>query len=337
MMTPALRKRIARALIYTFSFLALAISGYIGYTAFHYQQMTKDWYQPLTEDVPSEIRSVDQPLPADRAQLLQKRELFEKAKPLKPFSLLLIGIDSRDGERARSDTMILASIHPAKQRAYLLSIPRDSFMKLPGRGYDKVNHAMAYGGPKLLKQSLEHFLGITIDRYMTIDFDGFRKIVDELGGVEVNVKKRMKYTDPSDDTHIDLQPGKQVLNGEQALDYARYRKSDLGREDSDYERIVRQQEILRALANKGDSVHAFLKAFKLMDILGQHVKTDLSEAEISSLLVTYYDPDKNHLETDTLRGSDQRIWRNGILGWYYLVPNEERNRVHSLLLQELKP
>jgi LCP family protein required for cell wall assembly len=251
--------------------------------------------------------------------------------------MLLIGIDSRDGERARSDTMILASVHPAKQRAYLLSIPRDSFMKLPGRGYDKVNHAMAYGGPKLLKQSLEQFLGITIDRYMTIDFDGFRKIVDELGGVEVNVKKRMKYTDPSDDTYIDLQPGKQVLNGEQALDYARYRKSDLGREDSDYERIVRQQEILRALANKGDSMQAFFKAFKLMDILGQHVKTDLSEEEISSLLVTYYDPAKNHLETDTLRGSDQRIWRSGILGWYYLVPSEERNRVHSRLLQELKP
>ncbi|MET3290644.1 UNVERIFIED_CONTAM: LCP family protein required for cell wall assembly [Brevibacillus sp. OAP136] len=326
---------IKQVLVYMGAAILLAILAYVSYTFYHYRQMTHEWYQPLAE-TPADATHVqgmehvliNQPAPVDELPLGPQ-------KTLKPFTLLLIGIDSRDGEKARSDTMILCTVHPADQRVYLLSIPRDSFMELPGRGYDKVNHAMAFGGPGMVKTALQNFLNVKIDRYMTIDFDGFRKIVDELGGVEINVKKRMKYTDPTDDTYIDLKPGLQTLNGKQALDYARYRKSDLGKEDSDYERIVRQQEIIKGLAGKGDSVQSFLKAFKLMDILGKHVKTDLTQQEISSLLKTYYDPQKNHIETDTLLGSDERIWRNGIRGWYYLVPKEERKRVQKQLEKEL--
>ncbi|GAA4704732.1 LCP family protein [Brevibacillus fulvus] len=326
--------------------LALALAAAIGYSSYsfyEYRQMTHNWYQPLEEQkgpVQSITPQPSAPLPLPGSQPPQPSgpaaiRAALQTKPLKPFLLLLIGIDSREGERARSDTTILAAINPGKQRAFLLSIPRDTYMELPGRGYDKVNHAMAYGGPKLLKQTLEKCFQVKIDHYMTIDFDGFRKVVDELGGVTVNVKKRMKYTDPSDDTKIDLYPGVQTLNGKQALDYARYRKSDLGHEDSDYERIKRQQEILQALANKGDSVQAFLKAFKLMQIMGQHVKTDLTEEQISSLLVTYYDPDRNELQTQMLAGRDERIWHNGILGWYYLISSKEKARVHMQLLKEL--
>lgn len=323
-------------LIFVVSAIILAIIVYVSYTVYQYKQMTQEWYQPITEvhDASAHTQGIENVLMNQPASIPDLQVGPEKT--LKPFTLLLIGIDSRDGEKARSDTMILCTIHPSDQRVYLLSVPRDSFMELPGRGYDKVNHAMAFGGPGMVKKSLQNFLGIKIDRYMTIDFDGFRKIVDELGGVEINVKKRMKYTDPTDDTYIDLQPGLQTLNGKQALDYARYRKSDLGRDDSDYERIVRQQELMKSLAGKGDSVESFLKAFKLMDILGKHVKTDLTQQEISSLLKTYYDPKKNHIETDTLVGTDERIWRNGIRGWYYLIPKEERMRVQKQLEKELR-
>ncbi len=323
-----------RILGYAIAILFLGLVGAIMFALFSFQQMTRNWYQPLSNDLGLHAQLEGQSGPTVRAPVL---ELLKKPAPLKPFTLLLVGIDSRDGERARSDTMILAAVHPEKQRSYLLSIPRDTFMQLPGRGYDKVNHAMAFGGPQLVKQSLESFFHMKIDKYMTIDFDGFRKIVDELGGVEVNVKKRMKYTDPTDDTYIDLRPGVQTLNGKQALDYARYRKSDKGPDDSDYDRILRQQEIMKALANKGDSVQAFVKAFKLMDVLGQHVKTDLTDQEIASLLVTYYDPKNNQIVTETLKGADERIWRHGIRGWYYLVPQEERKRIRSKFFQELAP
>ncbi len=313
-----------RVIILLVAVTITAAASYIGYTMNQYKQMTREWYHPISPEPPSRIHTAQSP-----------EAPLEAEKKLQPFTLLLIGIDSRDGERARSDTMIVTVVNPENQSVYLLSIPRDSYMQLPGRGYDKLNHAMAYGGASLVKTSLEKFADIKIDRYMTIDFEGFRKVVDELGGVEVNVKKRMKYSDPTDDTYIDLQPGLQVLNGKQALDYARYRKSDIGREDSDYDRIVRQQEILKALASKGDSMESFLKAFKLMEILGKHVKTDLTEEEISLLLRTYYDPKKNHIETDTLAGVDERIWHNGIRGWYYLITKDEQKRVHERIKAEL--
>ncbi|MCK9910114.1 LCP family protein, partial [Microbacteriaceae bacterium K1510] len=123
-------------------------------TAYHYKQMTNEWYQPLADESHPEptLKANAQTPPA--STMLPNQELFTKPKPLKPFLILLIGVDSREGERARSDTMILAAIHPSNQHAYLLSIPRDSLMEVPGRGYDKVNHAMAFGGPKLLKKSL---------------------------------------------------------------------------------------------------------------------------------------------------------------------------------------
>jgi len=323
-----------RVFLYVFLVFFLVMAGSVLYTAYHWKKMTAEWYQPLSDEPQAGSNQILEGISKPGTPSV---ELYTKAQPLEPFTILLIGIDSRDGEKARSDTMILATVHPSRQRAYLLSIPRDSYMNLPQRGYDKVNHAMAFGGPAMVKKTLEQFFEIKVDRYMTIDFDGFRKVVDELGGVEVHVKKRMKYTDPTDNTDIDLQPGTQTLNGEQALDYARYRKSDIGPEDSDYDRIVRQQEIIKALANKGDSVQAFLKAFKLMDIMGKHIKTDLTEQEIASLLVTYYDPKRNTLETDTLRGADERIWHNGIRGWYYLVPKKERIRIHERIQQELVP
>ncbi|MFD2369991.1 LCP family protein [Brevibacillus sp. GCM10020057] len=320
------KKHWKNILFHTLSCLLIGALVTVAYTAYQYKQMTAKWYAPI-EGSTGAVKQASASLPP--------RDLLTTGEPLKPFLLLLLGVDSRDGESARSDTIMLAAIHPSRQSAYLLSIPRDSYMQLAGKGYDKINHAMAYGGPRMVKESLEKFLDVKIDRYMSVDFDGFRQIVDELGGVTVDVKKRMKYSDPSDDTYIDLQPGLQTLTGEQALDYARFRKSDLGREDSDYQRINRQQEIVRALAAKGATVEAYSKAFSLMEILGNHVKTDLTEGEIASLLLSYGDATPNALRTDTLIGQDERIWHNGILGWYHLVPSSERERVHQQILQAL--
>ncbi|WNC16566.1 LCP family protein [Brevibacillus brevis] len=321
-----MKKRWKQIAFHTLSCLTLAALVAVAYTAYQYKQMTQKWYAPI-EGSPGSVQHA--------AAALPPRDLLTAAEPLKPFLLLLLGVDSRDGESARSDTIMLAAIHPEKQSAYLISIPRDSYMQLSGKGYDKVNHAMAYGGPKLVKETLEKFLDVKIDRYLSVDFEGFRQIVDELGGVSIDVKKRMKYSDPSDDTYIDIQPGLQTLTGEQALDYARYRKSDLGKEDSDYQRINRQQEIIRALAAKGASVQAYAKAFSLMEIVGNHVKTDLTDEEIAALLLAYGDPTPNVIRTDTLVGQDERIWHNGILGWYHLVPGTERERVHQQIVQTL--
>lgn len=318
-------KRIA---FHTVSCLTIGTLLLVAYSAYQYKQMTDQWYAPIDGSNGQAKQA---------AVSLPPRDLLTGTEPLQPFVALLLGVDSRDGENARSDTMMLATIHPAKQSVYLLAIPRDSYMELPGKGYDKVNHAMAFGGPKMVKESLEKFLNVKIDRYISVDFEGFRQIVDEMGGVTVDVKKRMKYSDPSDDTYIDIQPGLQSLSGEQALDYARYRKSDLGKEDSDYMRIGRQQEILKALAEKGNSMQVYTKAFSLMEIVGQHVKTDLTEQEIASLLLSYGDGTPNTIKADSLIGQDERLWHNGIVGWYHLVPSTERDRVRQQIIKELTP
>ncbi|WP_241236208.1 LCP family protein [Brevibacillus marinus] len=321
-----------------------SVAGYTFWTAYQFKKMTREWYQTLPGDAPTRTvgeSSGPSPLTArDGALPQQPREpaipLVPPVRQLKPFTLLLIGVDSREGERARSDTLMLAAVHPGRQRVYLLSIPRDSYMELPGRGFDKVNHAMAYGGPALLKGALERYFAIPIDRYITIDFQGFRRVVDELGGIQLYVKKRMKYTDPTDGTQIDLQPGLHLLNGKQALDYARYRKSDIGREDTDDERIVRQQEILRALARKGASWQGWWKASRLLDILGDHIRTNLSEEEIASLWLSFADAPQDLLVTDTLNGRDQRIWHNGLRVWYFFADQGEARRIRQRFAEELQ-
>lgn len=349
------KRRAAKRLI---GLLILALigtaAGYTFLTAYHFQQMTREWHQTLPSDPPPLRERCGDPCSGmarnRESAILAPREgggtslgmrgallpLFPPIRQLKPFTLLLMGVDSREGERARSDTLMLAAVHPGRQRIYLLSIPRDSYMELPGRGWDKVNHAMAYGGPALVKRTLEQYFQIPIDRYITIDFQGFRRVVDELGGIHIYVKKRMQYTDPGDGTQIDLEPGLHLLNGKQALDYARYRKSDIGRADTDNQRIARQQEILQALVRKSESWRGWWKSFKLMEILGDHIKTDLSEEEMASLWLTFYDAPQDLLVTDTLKGRDQRIWRNGGGVWYFLVDAGEKQRIQQRFAQELR-
>jgi len=127
--------------------------------------------------------------------------------------------------------MFVATIDEATKSVSLLSVPRDTRVKIPGHGWDKINHAYANGGSQLSQKAVENLLGIPIDYYVTIDFAGFYKIVDAVGGVDVDVEKRMYYEDPYDELVIDIQPGMQHMNGKTAIQYVRYRDSegDIGR------------------------------------------------------------------------------------------------------------
>jgi len=157
------------------------------------------------------------------------------------LNVLLLGCDDVEEVR-RADTIMVLFLNPRLERAALLSIPRDSRVQIPGHGLDKINHAYAYGEVELAQQTVEQFLGITVDYYAQIGFDTFVEVVDELGGVDVDVGKRMK-------THtyyesIDLQKGYQHLSGREALQFVRYR------DDSDIERGKRQQQLLGALVDQ---------------------------------------------------------------------------------------
>jgi LCP family protein required for cell wall assembly len=181
---------------------------------------------------------------------------------------LIVGSDSREGlseaERQRlatgqaagrrTDTMMLLHIPRGGGQPTLVSLPRDSYVPIPGRGRNRLNAAYAFGGPKLLVQTVEGVTGIRIDHYMEIGFDGFASLVDAVGGVSLCVDAPMN--DPK--AGLKLGAGCQVLNSRQALGYVRTRASARG----DLDRVVRQQQFISALIDKMTSPGVLLNPFR---------------------------------------------------------------------------
>lgn len=313
--------------------LFLASISVAGYGYIKYKNMTEQWYQPLKpnqqdkEEVPSSHQT--------NGERGEEEKEEEANITLKPFNMMILGVDSRGEKRSRSDTMMLASVNPLQKKVTLLSIPRDTLAQIPGHGRDKFNHSMFFGGPPLVKETMEKFFGIEINHYVSVDFEGFIRLVDELGGIEVDVKRRMKYHDPSDGTDINLSPGIQLLNGEQALDYARFRKSDIGSDASDFDRMDRQQEVVRKITDKATSLSTVFRVFNLMEILGEHVKTDFTEEEVRKLAILFRNFSSSNIATIEMKGINQRIPLHGYSLWVYVVGEEEKKRIQTIIQDTL--
>ncbi len=230
----------------------------------------------------------------------------------KPETILLIGVDQRQPqEPSRSDTIILAVLDPAAPRVDLLSIPRDTRVKIPGHGYDKINAAHALGGPDLLLETINNFLGSHVDKYMAIDFQGFEKIIDTLGGVDIDVDKRMHV--PLED--IDLQPGFQHLDGHDALAFVRYRNDPEG----DVTRVHRQQEFLQALIDQSLRLGIIPKIPKLVNEINRQLKTNLDIKDMLSLALSMKNLDRSNVATHMLPGEGKYV---GDIS-YYLVDQKK--------------
>ena len=192
--------------------------------------------------------------------------------------VMIMGVDHRAEDIGRSDTLMVLSVDTAKEKASLLSIPRDTRVRIEGNGYDKINHAYAFGGHELTKKTVESLLGVPMDYYVMIDVHAFERIIDAIGGVDINVEKRMHYEDPWDDDGglvIDLYPGEQHLDGERAMEYVRYRD-----EEGDIGRIERQQRFMRAVLEQVASPQILPKLPGILDEIKAAVKTDLSTGEM---------------------------------------------------------
>ncbi len=168
------------------------------------------------------------------------------------WNILIIGSDSRGERQARADTIMIAQYNKKENTAKLASIMRDSYVEIPSydKKYNKINAAYYYGGPELLRQTIQHNFGINVSHYVTIDFEAFVKIVDTIApeGIKVNVTQTI-----IDDMRLPLQPGLQALHGKDLLKYARFRHDA----ESDFGRVKRQQEVLRALKQTlTDKVHS---------------------------------------------------------------------------------
>lgn len=214
------------------------------------------------------------------------------------INILLLGIDRRPKEAqapARTDTMLLVTLDPASKSVGMLSIPRDMWVPIPlGKGnvvYDRINTANVYGeindypggGVALTKSTVEYNLGIRVHYYALTDFRGFEKMVDALGGVDVYLEEPLvdyEYPTPDyDTTTIYIPQGRQHLNGEKALWYARSRH-----QDSDFGRMERQQKLLVALRDRFLRPETIPKIPSLLSLLGETIRTDMPPAEMVSLL-----------------------------------------------------
>lgn len=185
-------------------------------------------------------------------------------------------VNSFDG---LSDTMLLIRFNPHTDQLVVLSLPRDTRTLVQGR-MTKLNEANYEGGPALAAMSVSDLLGgVEIDRYVRINVQGVEKLVDALGGVEVNVPKDMSYQDDSQHLYINLKAGEQRLDGDQALQFLRFRYDDHG----DIGRIQRQQMLMRAVLEQAMNPKTIARLPKTLSVIQSHVDTNLSVEELLAL------------------------------------------------------
>jgi polyisoprenyl-teichoic acid--peptidoglycan teichoic acid transferase len=215
-------------------------------------------------------------------------------------NILFMGVDARDkNERPRSDTMLLASINPETKKMALFSIMRDSYVNIPGVGQSKINAAFANGGPELLIETIQKYLNTQIHYYVATDFEGFSKIVDAIGGVDVNVKEAMVH--PDDGIYdIKLPAGQQHLDGEHALMYVRYR----GGPNADFGRTERQRELGKIVAQQMKSPSMLLKLPSILKDVKPYVQTNLGGDDLLKLTALGLKLDTAGMKTEQLPPND---------------------------------
>lgn len=266
--------------------------------------------------------------------------------------ILLLGIGGEKHEGGTlADTIILATLklpnsEQKKPQVGLIAIPRDLVVNIPGLDYRKINNAYAYGeaggkkqGPKLTLKTMEAVLGETVPYYGVIDFEGFKKIIDDLRGIEIHVE--VGFTDsrfPDDRggylAPLTFEPGKQKMNGQRALEFVRSRHGD-NKQGSDFARSRRQQLVLKAVKEKTANLKTLTNLGlidKLLSDLSDHVRTNLNPHELKRLYSLTRDLETADIRSYTIDGEsglvcDQIVEENGA---YVLVPCEGLGRYEKI-------
>ncbi len=210
-------------------------------------------------------------------------EILEARTYSSPANLLVLGVDE-DG--LRSDVMMLVNYDPGENIVNVLSIARDTRIYVDGKP-QKINALIGMGGEILTIQAVEKLTGIRPDYYLTLNFRGFREIIDVLGGVEVDVPLPMHYDDASQNLHIHLEKGRQLLDGKKAEQFIRYRKGNSaaqGYADGDLGRIRAQQTLIRELVAQKLKLRYLSKIDDIYSIVKKYVKTNVTLSDIYKYL-----------------------------------------------------
>ncbi|MBP1992290.1 LCP family protein [Paenibacillus eucommiae] len=253
----------------------LGTAGYYGYS-----------FYKFANDISTDDHGGDKPFTTNQ-NVIDKGKDYEPPKweGKQRVNILLLGGDTRgldSNDLPRSDSLMVASIDPVSKKAHLFSILRDTYVKIPGSGQDRINAAIAIGGPNLAMKTVSDLLGIPVQYYVYTDFEGFIALIDAINGIELDVEKNMKYSDSADGHvyDIDLKKGVQHLTGKTALQYVRFRHDAL----SDYSRTERQRKFLTAVAEKMQTTSSILKLPKILNAIDPYIKTNLSVTDMLKLV-----------------------------------------------------
>ncbi|PEO39963.1 polyisoprenyl-teichoic acid--peptidoglycan teichoic acid transferase TagU [Bacillus wiedmannii] len=241
-----------------------------------------------------------------------------------PISILLLGADARQDEQGRSDSIILMTLNPKKNSMKTLSIPRDTYTEIVGKGkQDKINHAYAFGGMNMAVATVEKFLNIPIHYYIEVNMEGFKGIVDAVGGIDV--ENDLAFT-LEGNTFI---KGAIHLNGEEALGFTRMRKED---PRGDFGRQMRQRQVLQAVIKKGTSFSSLANYSEMLAAIQHNVKTNVTKGQMLKIQQTYKSSLENSEEIQI--SGDGHKAADGI--WYYYVPDHVKQDITNELQSHLE-
>lgn len=311
---PRKKRKIGKIIIRTIlSLFLVAIVAFGGITAYIYSMFTNVDYKNTGKETTIEAIS----------NMLSKDYVY---------NILLIGVDDRkEGQTSRSDTMILLSIDKQNKQLKMLSFMRDTYVSIPGHGNAKMNAACTYGGPQLVMETIEANFGIKVDNYMLVDFNAFKDIVDNLGGVTVEVEQReAEYINKTSRQKIDY--GKEVkLNGEEALVYVRIRYLD-----SDFYRTKRQRKVISAIIESAKKTNP-VDLIKTVEGIMPYIETDMSPAQLtilaeSALFYIGYDMVQGRVPFDGAY-SNKTINGQAVL---YIDLEKTRELVHKFVYEKVE-
>lgn len=271
-------------------FLSLSVI-LVGGAAFYYYQNYKVVDAYTTE--------------SPQPQSASAKPIEEKPEKVGSFNILLLGTDERKNEASRSDTIIVAHFSQEDGKVKMVSIPRDSLVEIPGRGKDKINAAHAYGKEALIEETVENLLGIEIDYYAKVNFKGFTKLVEAIGGVDVNSKRSFYY-----EGHT-FSVGKQHLDGKAALSYVRFRKNV----DGDFGRIERQREVIENVIKKIIKEKDVFAIPEYVSIYNKYVDTNLEILPVVKSVFGMENLNSLSFEGVTLKTTSSKV--DGI--WYEVI------------------
>ncbi|APH16919.1 cell envelope-related function transcriptional attenuator common domain protein [Clostridium sporogenes] len=266
---------------------------------------------------------------ANNSKLGEGKINTKKAGAGEPVNILVMGVDIGDpnskeaSDPKRTDTMLVVNYNPKTKNINIVSVPRDTRVTMNGKKI-KINSAHAINGVNGSIAAVENLLGIEINNYAKIDYEGFRKVIDAIGGVEMDITRNMNYDDPSQNLHIHFQNGTKVhLDGKKAEEFFRWRKNNNGTgfADGDLGRIENQHKFISKVVEKVKSPSIIPKIPNILSTIPDYVETDMSPEEIIKYGYAVTKGDKSSINMITLKGEAKYIGNVS-----YFIYDREKNR-----------